>query len=171
MHGRYRTLERPKSTYMDHVAPNTRLRQFVCCMWPFAPLGRFHYRRFSPYLILNSAKFSIKSQTSVTRNAIRETSNHYRTHGGLSGFALSTRTISVIFSQGKYVNDIRVQKWLHISREFVARSHYGGPPSKLATTRARYAATQYLSRLNFLNRQKPGTDASTYWRGRYCYYQ
>ena len=61
MHGQFRTLERPKSTYTDHVVPNTRLRQFVCCVWPFAPLGRFHYRRYSQFLILNLAKFSVKS--------------------------------------------------------------------------------------------------------------
>eukprot|EP01052_Picozoa_sp_SAG31_P085430 SAG31_NODE_45916_length_256_cov_1.885350_1_plen_55_part_10 len=49
------------------------------------------------------------SPTSDMRNAIRETPTHYRTHGGPFGFALSTRTISVTFSQAKYVNDIRVQ--------------------------------------------------------------
>ena len=94
---------------------------FVAICTLFATFWASQAFLLQAFLIPIDPKFGLKCtpgpavlQTSVARNAIRETPTYYQTHGGPSSFALSTRPISVTISQVKYVDDIRVRKALHI---------------------------------------------------------
>ena len=68
------------------------------------------------------------------------------------------RIIIMINNVYVYVNLVRMQQQGDF--DFLGMAVFANIKAR-AMARA-IAATQYLSRLNFLNRQKPGTDASTY---------